>query len=222
MKFLKTGKAAKQAMQEEKTAAEQRQKEKIFRYWMKQDTDGAITFLDGNLDEELGILDTPMFREHNLNLSGKWGNYFTCIAEEEPCPICEGGDSPYFAQVFTIIDHRKWEDKKKTVHKDELKLFVAKPKTVELLTKLAQKRGGLAGCRFDVSRTGDNSASVGSLFDFDEKADVDAICKKYKVEGPLNYEEVITAHTGQELRDMGFGSTQAGAESGSAVDDDDL
>lgn len=223
MGFLKKGKAA---LALHKKADEQQEAKKaaydanaVRRFFIPKDLDEEkqITFLDGGLDDE-GMLEANSFWEHNLKLNGKWNNTFPCTQLEEPCPICEGGDTPYLVSVFTIIDHSSWTDNKGVTHKNERKLFPAKREVFKRLQKIAAKRDGLAGCTFDVSRTGgDKSPATGDTFEFVEKRTTAAIKKAFKMEAedvePFDYEEVITCFTAKELRKQGFG--EAGSTLGS-------
>ena len=82
---------------------------------------------------------------------------------------------------LTIGRFTSTKDKTK-VYKDTKKLLVAKPQTFELLTKHAIKRGGWRDARSMRRRVGDKSASVGSMFDFVEKQDIEELKKLYMVE----------------------------------------
>lgn len=215
--FLKRGKAAKLVADQEEKKAEMRARNNIFRFWLPKDGTTSITFLDGNLVD--GILDIPFYHEHNVHMNGSWMNWFICTQDEEPCPICEGGGSPAYVGVLSVIDHGEYTGKKDgLVHKDNLKLFVAKRDTIKLLQKYAVKRDGLRGCTFDVSRTGDKSAAVGSAFDFTEKLTEQQLLKKYKPakdgeldrSKPVNYEEYLKGlyQPASELRKLGFGTSE--------------
>lgn len=208
LSFLKRGQEAQEIMQQEEHQAEQSYKSKMLRYWVPQDGDGDITFLDGSVVD--GKLNVTYYHEHNVNLNGRWNNFFICTQDDDICPICEGGSKPAFVGALTVISHKEYLSKKDNkVHKDEIRLFVAKRDTIKQLTKLAIKRGGLAGCRFDVSRTGDKSAAVGNVFDFTNKKTMAEIAKLYgsdKVK-PLDYDELFASlYIGaKDLRKMGFG-----------------
>ena len=225
--FLKTGAASAQLAKKAAAEAEQKRGEqgKLFRFWMKEKEEAQITFVDGELAKDgplAGMPDPPRYYEHNLFLNGTWNNFFVCPEKTNPdandkCPLCESGDRPALVALFTIIDHRSipsTKDKAK-VYKDTKKLLVAKSQTYELLTKHAIKRKGLAGCTFDASRVGDKSASVGSMFDFVEKRDIEELKKLYVIEKidpktntktkvtnftPADYEKEIVYKTGDQLR----------------------
>ena len=219
--LLKRGKDAKETMAREDAKADARQKNQNLRFWVKEGTDAVVTFLDGNLDAD-GMLDIPYFYEHNEKIAGKYGNHYACTAEHEPCPVCEGGSQASYMGLLTIIDHREYEAKDGKKYKNQIRLFAAKRGTLKQLQKIAEKRGGLAGCQFDVSRTGAQSASVGSMFDFTTKLTESQITNTYSDNAkPLNYDEVVASITfsADELRKMGFGSMRSPI--GSEANDDD-
>jgi len=152
--FLKKGKAALEVIQKEAFKTEQKMKGQTFRFWVPKDKDVSITFLDGNIVD--GLLDIPFYYEHNINMNGKYGNFFICTQEEEPCPICEGGSLASYVGVLTVIDHSEYVSKKDGLtKKDNVKLMAVKRDTVKLLQKMSEKKGGLRGCRYAVSRNGD-------------------------------------------------------------------
>lgn len=242
--FLKTGAASAQMAKQAAVEQEQRKEGagKLYRFWLKENEEARITFVDGELTAE-GFLCPPRYYEHNLFLNGSWNNFFVCPEKTNPdskdsCPLCESPDRPTLVALFTIIDHRQFtsvKDKTK-VFKNTKKLLVAKPQTFELLNKIAIKRGGLAGCTFDTSRVGDKSASVGSMFDFVEKKPIEELKALYVVEKidpktnqkvkvvnftPADYEKEIVYRTGDDLRKLGLGKpmeTQVSHPSGSKVE----
>lgn len=229
--WLKTGAESTAIAKQEEQAAQLRKETQgeVFRFWMNLKEPGvSITFVDGALNEQ-GFLEPARFYEHDLFLNNKWGNRFVCPQKTVPheghiCPLCAQANTyPYLASAFTIIDHRTFKSKKNEgkEYSNTRKLFVAKPGTMELLNQIAVKRGGLAGCRFDVMRIGDKAPNVGTAFDFTDKTDVEVLKKKYTQEitdpktnekktvslfVPYVYDEVIKFRTGEELVQMGFGS----------------
>lgn len=237
--WLKKGADSAKLAQKEEAEAQKRKEEqgKAFRFWMKEDEEARITFVDGDLGSE-GFLLPARYYEHNLKINGKWNNFFVCPEKTHPdsgekCPICEGGDRPSLVALFTIIDHRafKSKDGQKT-YSDTAKILAAKPATFELLNKIAVKRHGLAGATFDVSRIGDKAAAVGSMFDFLEKHNVEELKKNYvrefTVDGkkvtksifvPFDYEKEIVYRSETELRKMGFG--KGGVMSSSQTSEED-
>jgi hypothetical protein len=226
--FLKRGADSVKLAAQEEAAAQKRREEagKMFRFWLGKGEEARITFVDGDLDS-IGRLLPPRFYEHNLLLNGEWNNYFVCTERTnpeagDPCVICPAGDRPSLMALFTVIDHRSYQSKDKTkTYVNRRKILAAKPDSFEILYKIAQKRGGLACCTFDVSRMGDKSPNVGSMFDFVEKNDLDVLQGMYTevvvnpktnvktVETyfkPANYEEEIVYRTSAELIKLGLGA----------------
>lgn len=215
--FLKTGQAAREAIAAEEAKAELAKEAygKMWRFRMKDGEDKRITFLDGDLTED-GMLNIPIFHEHTVMMNGSYVN-FVCTASEDltqPCPICETGNKPSLVGVMTVLDHTPHEiqngPNKGKVIQHSKKLFVAKGTTRENLQKLAVKRGSLAGCTFDVSRSGEKEPAVGNQFDFVEKFDsYDDIAEKYglSVEDvqPADYGEEFNYRTPEELIELGVG-----------------
>lgn len=225
IKWLQKGADSAKIAEQEEAEAEQRKLEasKMYRFWLKDGEEARITFVDGDLSPE-GFLLPPRFYEHNLYMNGSFNNHFVCPEKTNPasgdkCPLCEHGDRPALVALFTIIDHREFKTKSGDIIKDTPKLMVVKGITFELLNKIAVKRDGLANATFDVSRIGDKSASVGSLFDFIEKHDPEEMKKEFMRKAknedgeevmetfykPANYEEEITYRTADELLEMGLG-----------------
>lgn len=194
------------------------------RYWMPNDAEQSITFLDGDLTED-GMLDIAQYYEHNLQINGSWKNWFICTQDKEDCPLCEDGGKPALVAVFTVIDHNKWKDRNGKEYVNQKRLFVCKRDTLKRLQKLAMKRDGLAGCTFDVSRTGDKSPGVGSDFDFSEKNTLKKVGKIYKLEEtpePYDYGEVLPYKDAKALMALGFGSSspQDSVGAGNGPNDD--
>jgi hypothetical protein len=229
-KFLKRGSEAQKLMQEEETKAavraQMRERDQVRRYWLPAGGQGAVTFLDGNLKD--GVLDIPYAYEHQVLMNGHRRNWFLCTQEEEPCPICEaassGGERAQYVGYLTVIDHSEFKGRDGKVYKDQVRLFAAKKDTVKLLQTMAVKRGGLRGCRFDVARVGDKSASVGSAFDFTEKFSDAQLKQMYKDSAtPINYETYtqLLYQPADELRKLGFGSLSGpiGSEKGAGADE---
>jgi hypothetical protein len=79
------------------------------------------------------------------------------------------------------------------------------------LLHLAAKRGGLAGCRFDVTRL-EGHANTGETFDFIKKFKVEDLCNKYNTK-PIDSAIATNYKSRDELLKLGFGGTPIGAES---------
>lgn len=215
--FLKKGAYAKAAIEQAEAAAEMAKAEagKMWRFYIKQGEDRRITFLDGDINEE-GMVDAATFWEHVVPMNGGWAN-FVCTAEEDasqPCPLCAAGNQKRLVGALTVIDHTDYKikngPKAGEVIKNQRKLFVATRQQLAVLKSLAEKRGGLAGCTFDVIRIGEKSSNTGSQFDFVEKFDSgQELCEKYGLTEediqPANYQEEITYRSPEELIELGLG-----------------
>jgi hypothetical protein len=209
MSFMKKGTAAKEAMAAEEAKAElaRADRDKLWRFMMKQGEDRKITFLDGELDADK-MLDVNMYFEHTIQVNGRWEN-FVCTADVDPsqeCPICARGDNKHaLVGALTIIDHTPYTIAKGAnagkVIENQKKLFVAKKGTLALLTKIAVKRGGLTGCTFDASRNGEMNtlAQIMATYGLDEEGVTHA-----------NYEHEITYRTPEELIALGVGKAPSG------------
>jgi len=232
------GKASANAMAKDQQRAKERQEQmgKTWRFLLDKGEEARLTFVDGNLTEE-GVLDVLTYREHYIHASK---SRYVCTQDVEPCPICEQGGREGDAKLvgaLTVIDHRVREGEKAT-YKDQRRMFVATRPVLQILQGLAAKRGGLAGCTFDVKRPDEkNSPGCGNIFDFIEHNDPKVLVKKYigkdkdnkpvALFHPVDYEDEIIYHTAAELRAMGFGgAAPVGGESkvsekelGEALDD---
>ena len=234
--WMKKGAEAQKEIEkaDQEQALKQQQNRKMWRFWLEKGEEAPVTFVDGNLTPE-GILDIITYREHQIFMAGSWNNFFVCTEGVEPCPICEGGDSPSLVGVLTVIDHRQTKSKDGTkTYTNQRRLFVAKKDTVKMLQNIAAKRGGLAGARFDIMRQGDRSAAVGSNFDFIEKSPIEELRKKYTQEiiaedkskktvtlfEPADYEKEINFVPAAQLRELGFGTKMKTLGSEKAPTDD--
>lgn len=228
--WLKQGQASAQMATQAQAEAEARKAEMghMFRFFINKGEDAKITFVDGNLSEQ-GFLLPPRFYEHTVYHNGKWTN-FVCPEKTSPelgqkCPFCETGDYASLVAMFTVIDHRVYKSPTTgKTYQDTTKLFAAKSGTFEMLNKLAVKRDGLAGCTFDVSRSGEKSPAVGNMFDFVEKKDPKELKGKWtrtfkNAQGKevtedaftvADYEKEVVWRDADELRAMGFGKPGMG------------
>ena len=250
-KFLMKGDASVQAAVQQKKDAEiakaLRDKDKIFRFFLKKGGKTTLTFIDGDLNEN-GILAPPRYYEHSLYLNGSWGHFFICPKETKPsekdfCPICQSGDKPTLVAVFSVIDHSIFIGKNDKKYQHTKKLLVVKPGSFDILAHHATKRGGLATARFEVLRAADDkSPSIGSSFDFEEKLPLKQLQATYLTDPqpdpktgkkpaqttnftPFDYEEILEWRSGQELADLGLGKPKDAPPIGSVTEkktDEDL
>lgn len=174
MSWYDTGEAAEkkseQVLEEQERNREENSKNRIFRFWMPPSKDDKpdtfLTFVD-DLQHPSGYPLPFVFNEHQLQINGNWKNWFTCPGDG--CPLCASGDRPSLVAAFTVIDHSEWTDKKGKVHKDELKLYMAKTKVNKILRKMMKKKGSLRGWKCEVTRATGESPSTGDGFDFEDR-----------------------------------------------------
>jgi len=232
--WLNTGNASQEGLKKAEAEQKKRQEARsgMWRFWLKPGESARITFVDGFLTKA-GLLDFVSYREHHLFLNGEWGNHFVCLegTPEGPCPICATGDNASFVGAFTILDHRKIPSAKEAgkFYTDSPRLYVATMRTVKLLQTMAAKRGGLAGCTFEVMRTSDKDVRVGNHFDFEEKHSIEELKAKYMrpvldkdgkptaqqktIFVPANYEkEIPFKNRAEVLSIVGGQGTPVGAE----------
>jgi hypothetical protein len=171
--WFDTGSKADEALDRELESQEERRKNatgsRLYRFWMPAGGEQYVTFVDGEMHPE-GYALPFVFYEHQLKLNGSWKNWFTCPGEG--CPLCENGNRPSLVAAYTVIDHNEWTDKKGNVHKDELKLFMAKPSVNKILRKMARKKGGLRGWKVELTRGTSEDPSTGKQFDFEERVEL--------------------------------------------------
>lgn len=212
--WFKTGKdGRKQSKQVDEEQKQRRASAGIQRFWQEADSSGKVTFLD-NPDFFLN--------EHNINIGGKWFNYFTCLKDFDTCPLCESGDKPAYAVVCTVIDHRKYTDSEGKERVNEKKLFVARGKARQILLKRLEEKheGDMAGCVYEVGRgTTKTEASTGEDFDFLQKKLTKKQLKSFIPKGgkedaikPFDYEEVMAPKKVSELRKLVGAETPVGSE----------
>ena len=170
--------------EEKERAVEEKQKSYVNRFWLPADSTAKIVFLDDN---------PPIIEEHQLQIDGDWKNWFTCLRMVgEVCPICENLDNKaYTVGFYTILDMSEWVDKSGKTHMNELKLFPAKFKTLQVLKRLSAKRGSLEGCVFEVYRSTSDAPNTGDVFDFEEKLTKEDILALNPDAKPFNYAEIL-------------------------------
>lgn len=219
---MKTGEAAREAVQHEEAKAELAKEaaNRMFDFWLPEDEERIVTFLDGTLDSD-GMLDILMYYQHQIQVGGKWQTFICTQDSEGVCCLCDRGDSNRsLIGAFTVIDHtphtiQKGPNSGKIIANTR-KLFKAKKGSLALLTKLAQKKGGgtLVGVTVEITRTGDKSPSVGSAFDFQEKLDGAELAEKYGLKEediqPADYEKELGYRTNDELVELGLGTAPKG------------
>ncbi len=207
---------------EDALSKERRDNKVPFRFWQKSGSSSKLLFLD-----------TPNFfmYEHNLQLNGKWGNFFTCLKDlEGGCPICDNNDGyPSFVAMCTVINMTPYTDTKGVVHKNRKQLFVAKAKVKEILhRRIEQNNGDLRFAIIEIARgngvnecsTGEDIVVLGKVTDTKklQKLVPDGLDAKTFFT-PVDYPAVFAPKTSEELcRILGYAPPMGSGN----VDDEDL
>lgn len=181
--------------EEKERAVEEKQKNYVNRFWLPADSTAKIVFLDDN---------PPIIEEHQLQIDGDWKNWFTCLRMVgQTCPICDNLDNKaYTVGFYTVLDMSEWIDKSGKTHKNELKLFPAKFKTLQVLKRLSAKRGSLEGCVFEVYRSTSDAPNTGDVFDFEDKLTKEEILALNPDAKPFNYAEILQPKEVGEIMNM--------------------
>lgn len=169
-----------------------------FRFWLRPDTSAELVFLDG---------EGMYIREHNMKIHGKFGNFFTCIRDFAPCPLCQMPDktpgrysSPVVA--FTVIDLTGYVDKEGKQIRNVKRLLVLRKEVAEKLIKKAQSRkvDDLTGWAVRFTRYNEQEANTGEDIEFLQKVDLNKLAavvtppegvSKVEFMQPYNYEKIF-------------------------------
>jgi len=168
------------------------------RFWMPNNTEKQITFVDGAVVECGGVQVKAPFKieEYQIQLNNNWKNWFTRPINPEDDVLKQMGHRASKVAIFTVIDHSEWTDKKGNVHRDELSLYVVKrsSQTWGLIERqLSRNNGNLRGMKFNVSRMGDKSPGVGSFLEFEGRSEISEDLQ------PFNYLEILKPKTKQDM-----------------------
>jgi hypothetical protein len=200
------------------------------RFWLKPLEKAYITFLDGELVN--GILISHQLWEHNIQINGRY-EPIVCVHEDGECYVClTTSDKPSLVRYFTIIDHREFKARDGKVYKNQIRLLAAKRGSIKTLTAMAIKRGGLAGCTFEVTRTEKKQSNIGNLWDFEKKRTLQELQKVYGTKDtlirPLDYAKEAPFYSKEDLIAIGFNPKESELSSidyaggGSVIIEDDI
>tara|TARA_B100000965_G_scaffold405349_1_gene439088 strand:+ start:37079 stop:37870 length:792 start_codon:yes stop_codon:yes gene_type:complete len=169
------------------------------RFWMPNNTDRLITFIDTPIVEFDGVkIQTPFkYNEYQIQLNGSWKNWFTQPIDPSQDVLKEMGYKASKVAVLTVIDHAEWTDRNGAVHKDELSLYVVKRSQPiwAQLEKIIAREGDLSGKTFRVHRMGDKSPGSGSMLEkYEQNFPLDP-----NVHKPFNYLELLKPKSKEEL-----------------------
>lgn len=169
------------------------------RFWLKPGSSAKVTFLDTEFF---------FFREHQLFLNGSWLNWETCLSDTEECPLCEDGRQYSYVAALTIIDHSKYETKKKEIITNQKKLIIFKSNARNKILKQKERReGNLTGCMFEFSRFTDKECSTGEDYEFIQRVSMDELKTLAPKDvdpnewiKPYEYEKMFYPKTAAQLR----------------------
>ena len=169
------------------------------RFWMPNNTDRLITFVDNPIEDFDGVkVQTPFkYNEYQVQLNGSWKNWFTQPIDPSQDVLKELGYKASKVAVLTVIDHAEWTDRNGAVHKDELALYVVKRSQPiwAQLEKIIAREGSLSGKTFRVHRMGDKSPGSGSMLEkYDQNFNLNAELHK-----TFNYLEILKPKSKEEL-----------------------
>ena len=169
------------------------------RFWMPNNTEKLITFVDTPMVNFDGIqVQTPFkYNEYQLQMNGSWRNWFTQPIDPSEDVLKEMGYRASKVAVLTIIDHSQWEDRNGTVHKDELSLYVVKRSSQvwKQMEKFMARGDDLSGKTYNVHRMGDKSPGSGSMLEkYEQNFQLDP-----NVHVPFNYLEILKPKSKEEI-----------------------
>lgn len=171
----------------------------VRRFWMPNDSDRLITFIDTPVIDLNGIqIQTPFkYNEYQLNLNGHWRNWFTQPFNSEEDVLAEMGYRASKVAALTVVDHSEWTDKKGITHKDEVVLYVVKRSAAiwKQITKIMAREGSMSGKTYRIHRMGDKSPGAGVMLERQEQ--------NFQLDPtlhvPYNYLELLKPKTKSEV-----------------------
>lgn len=171
----------------------------VRRFWMPNDSDRLITFIDTPVIDLNGIqIQTPFkYNEYQLNLNGHWRNWFTQPFNSEEDVLAEMGYRASKVAALTVVDHSEWTDKKGVKHKDEVVLYVVKRSAAiwKQITKIMAREGSMSGKTYRIHRMGDKSPGAGVMLErHEQNFQLDS-----SLHVPYNYLELLKPKTKAEI-----------------------
>jgi hypothetical protein len=147
-------------MQTGKPSVKKTFEKKVFqpqRLWLKKGETSQVVILDEKLS--FGR------REHSVKQADGHFAPEPCIADHEPCPLCEMTDTPMIYDVILLscLDLREYTNKEGKVVKYTKKVIPIKKNDLPAYIGLAQVHGSLRGLLLNVTRgEGEKSSAIGA------------------------------------------------------------
>lgn len=200
-----------------------------FRFYLKKGTSAHVVMLE---DDPQAVL-----YEHTMRFGGNFDN-FLCLGPG--CPACASGDRPSLTSYFTVMlmtavptvdaprypnpeqpDNREWEPdwevrndvrrKSGALVLNPIQLLPAKRGTAGILRRQWEKRDGLIGALFEVSRSNERtSPAVGSIWDFEKKYDADELNILHPDWKPIDVTEELKAYNEEDLKALLVANSERG------------
>lgn len=169
------------------------------RFWMPNDSERRVTFVDGQSVTLNGIeVKTPFqYQEYQVKHNNHWRNWFTRHPDASHDILAKHNHRASKVAAFTVVDHNEYTDKNGVIHKDMLSLYVVKRSQPiwKQIEKLLSRHGSLQGKSFMISRYGDKSPGTGTMLELiDSWSRFDPSVHK-----PFNYLEVLAPKTADEI-----------------------
>lgn len=146
------------------------------------------------------LTDEPVcLYEHQLEMDGKFDNYFTCIADmdpEVPCPLCvlpsvfKSGHQRNFIGVFSMIHKTTIKKDGKVTAENPLRLLVVKAAQLKLFKQWKKDFKCLVGSEWSVRRTNDKAPGIGDNWQ--------------RMTGCPTHDEEGNPYTYEQMRDKGL------------------
>jgi hypothetical protein len=140
------------------------------RFFLTYGGNAVIAFLDGDNSAEEPI---GNYKEHEYPVIGMKGRFYCSCVGAPQCLFDEkmGANSSYDAWPFSIVQiWPGWTDKEGKEHHDEKKLIVFKRRGMEQLMIRLNRKSGMCGTIWEVSRSNAQMSDVlGDVWEFNRK-----------------------------------------------------
>lgn len=195
--------AAKVAAQQEAARSSS-----TYRFGIKKGESSRVVFIDD--------APTAIVEEHFIKIGGTKPTNVVCPGEG--CPLCATDNRKSTVYYFTIMERKQIDRDGKEAIVNPIRMLGAKAMTFEYLQRQHEKRDGLVGAVFEVSRSNRQQAAwVGDVWEFEEKISKAEIKKLNPEAKPINFNEELLAPSVEELKLMLTGELNSSAPAASAT-----